>query len=103
MKKQDNSPTIGADTRVRYIKLGEAGSWEKECREKGLLRFGFGSATKERLPLCTAGKWKELSASFVKGGKDKGTATRFTNETRIFFEDAGSILWITFMGECLHW
>jgi hypothetical protein len=41
--------------------------------------------------------------SFVSEGKDKGTATRFTNETRIFFEDDGSILWITFIGERLCW
>jgi len=25
-------------TRVRYIKLGEGGSWEKECLEKGIVR-----------------------------------------------------------------
>jgi len=28
-------------TRVRYIKLGEGGSWEKECREKGTIRIGL--------------------------------------------------------------
>jgi len=33
----------------------------------------------------------------------KGTATRFTKETRLFFEDEGSTLWITFMGEQLCW
>src|SRR5262249_51996298 len=36
-------------------------------------------------------------------GTDKGTATRFTNETRLFFEDDGSILWVTFVGERLGW
>jgi hypothetical protein len=68
-----------------------------------MIRFGFGSSTAERFPLCTAGKWEALTASFIHEGKDKGTATRFTNETRHFFEDCGSILWVTFMGECLHW
>lgn len=94
---------IAADTRVRYIKLGEGGSWEKECFEKGIIRFGFGSSNAERFPLCTAGRWNELTSTFIKEGKDKGTATRFTNETRLFFEDDGSILWITFMGEGLKW
>lgn len=103
MKKPGKSVTIGANTRVRYIKLGGGGSWEKECLDKGLIRFGFGSGTNERFRLCMAGKWKELTDSFVREGKEKGTATRFTNETRLFFEDRGSILWIAFMGECLHW
>jgi hypothetical protein len=30
-------------------------------------------------------------------------ATRFTNETRLFFEDDGTTLWITFVGERLYW
>jgi hypothetical protein len=94
---------VPAKTRVRYIKLGEHGSWERECLKNGILRFGFGSANSARFPFCIQGKWKELTASFIEEGKDKGTATRFTNETRLFFEDDGSILWITFMGECLYW
>jgi hypothetical protein len=89
--------------RVRYIKLGEGGRWEKECLEKGIIRFGFGSSRAERLPLCRARQWDELTKSFIAEGKTKGTATRFTNETRLFFEDDGSTLWITFVGERLCW
>ena len=48
-------------------------------------------------------RWNDLSKSFIAEGKDKGTATRFTNELRLFFEDDGSMLWITFMGERLCW
>jgi hypothetical protein len=87
--------------RVRYIKLGEAGRWENECIEKGIVRFGFGSASDERFPLCRAGRWDELTQSFIASGRTRGTATRFTNETRLFFEDEGSTLWITFVGERL--
>ncbi len=90
-------------TRVRYIKLGEGGSWEKECLEKGTIRIGFGSAESQRFGLCQSGRWGDLSKSFIAEGKDKGTATRFTNELRLFFEDDGSTLWITFMGERLCW
>ena len=90
-------------SRVRYIKLGSAGGWEDECLKKGIIRFGFGSATEERFPLCNQRRWPDLMASFIEEGKDKGTATRFTNETRLFFEDQGSILWITFIHEQLHW
>ncbi|MCX5823878.1 MAG: hypothetical protein NTY86_10340 [Deltaproteobacteria bacterium] len=89
--------------RVRYIKLGREGRWEKECAEKGIIRFGYGSATAERFSLCREHRWGDLTKSFIAEGKDKGTAKRFTNETRLFFEDDGSILWITFMGERLCW
>jgi hypothetical protein len=41
--------------------------------------------------------------SFLAEGKTKGTATSFTNQTRRFFEDDGSTLWITFKGERLYW
>jgi hypothetical protein len=89
--------------RVRYIKLGAEGRWEKECSDKGILRFGFGSANSKRFPFCRDRRWGNLTTSFIAEGKDKGTATRFTNETRLFFEDDGSTLWITFMGERLCW
>lgn len=89
--------------RVRYIKLGEGGSWEAECLRKGIIRFGFESASAERFPLCRAGRWQELTQSFLKEGKTKGTATRFTNETKQFFTDDGSTLWITFSGGSLYW
>jgi hypothetical protein len=88
---------------VRYIKLGEGGGWENECREKGIVRYGFGTSSAERFPLCRAGRWGELTKSFIAEGKNKGTATRFTNETRLFFEDDGSTLWITFIADRLCW
>jgi hypothetical protein len=89
--------------RVRYIKLGEGGRWEKTCLDRGLLRIGFGTGSPVRFRQCVAGRWKDLTAHFVARGKDKGTATRFTNEVRHFFEDDGSTLWITFVGERLCW
>jgi hypothetical protein len=91
-------------SKVRYIKLGEGGSWEKECLSKGIVRFGFGSATPQRFPLCGGKKWDELKKTFLAEPRmSKGTATRFTNETRIFFEDDGTTLWLTFVGEQLCW
>ena len=90
-------------TRVRYIKLGRGGSWEKECLESGIIRIGFGSAQGRRFELCRSGRWDDLLESFIAEGRDKGTANRFSNELRVFFEDDGSILWITFVGERLYW
>lgn len=92
-----------APKEVRYIKLGRNGQWEKECLRKGIIRFGFGSANAERYALCLAGKWKRLTRSFIASGKGQGTATRSTNETRKFFKDNGSILWVTFVGERFYW
>ena len=88
---------------VRYIKLGEGGRWEKECVNNGIMRFGFGSANKTRFPLCEKGKWDELTKSFLAEGRNVGVATRFTNETRIFFEADRRTLWVTFVGERLYW
>ena len=90
-------------SRVRYIKLGEGGGWEKECLKENIIRFGFGSGRAKRFQLCRARQWDELTKSFVKAGRGSGTATRSTNEVKLFFEDDGSTLWITFVGERLYW
>ncbi len=98
-----NQAIVPPGIQVRYIKLGAGGSWEKECLDKGIVRFGFDSASARRFPLCRAKQWDQLKQSFITDKKSKGTATRFTNETRIFFEDTGSTLWITFNGAQLQW
>jgi hypothetical protein len=90
-------------SRVRYIKLGHGGGWEQECLAKNIIRIGFGSAQSKRLTLCRSRDWNGLRESFVAEGKDKGTANRFTKELRLFFEDNGSTLWITFMSDRLYW
>jgi hypothetical protein len=68
-----------------------------------MIRYGFGSGTAQRFPLCLEKRWDDLFKSFVAEGKGKGTASSFTNQTRLFFEDDGSTLWITFVGERLYW
>src|SRR6266571_266213 len=95
-------PTINP-ARVRYIKLGEKGIWEKECLDKSMIRTGLDGATAERFPLCSARQWDELMRSFIARGRTQRIATRFTNEIRLFFEDDGSTLWITFVGQRLWW
>ena len=97
------SPASINPARVRYIKLGGGGSWEQECLQKGIIRIGFGTAAGNRFVLCQSRKWEELTESFIAEGKDKGTASRFTKELRLFFEDDGATVWITFMKERLYW
>src|SRR6185295_7201992 len=66
-------------------------------------RLGFGTARSDRFLVCQSGRWDALVKSFIREGATKGTATRFTEELRLFFEDDGTTLWITFMGGRLHW
>lgn len=99
----DNDTARIAAASVRYIKLGAGGAWEQECVSRGLVRFGFNSATQQRYTLCLQARWDELRASFLAEGFNPGKATGFTNETRRFFEDDGSTLWITFAGERFLW
>lgn len=98
-----NTP-IPPTVRVRYIKLGVGGKWEKECLTNGVIRFGFGSATAKRFPLCCAHNWNQLRKDILSDPRmTEGVATRFTNETQKFFEDNGTTLWITFGEEQLWW
>jgi hypothetical protein len=101
-KKTTNLPQVHP-ARVRYIKLGHGGGWERECVAKGIIRIGFASGAPERFNQCRSGRWKAVAASFKRAGKTGGTATRFANELRLFFEDDGSTLWITFAGDRLYW
>lgn len=87
---------------VRYIKLGEGGAWERECVEQGTLRFGFESGETETFAWAQARQWDDLAAAW-RASKSAGTATRFTNETRLFFEAGPSDLWVTFVGERFYW
>ncbi|WP_115559209.1 hypothetical protein [Xanthomonas dyei] len=87
---------------VRYIKLGEGGAWERDCIEQGLLQFGTDSGNPETLQWAAEGRWSALAASW-RAVKSQGTATRFTNETRFYFEAGPEDLWITFVGERFYW
>lgn len=87
---------------VRYIKLGEGGAWERECIEQSTLRFGFESGEPETFAWAKARQWDDLAAAW-RSAESAGTATRFTNETRLFFEAGPDDLWVTFVGERFYW
>jgi len=92
-----------APNQVRYIKLGGGGDWEQECLERNIIRFGFGTASPDKISVCLSRRWDDLVEALIKEGKAKGTATNIANQTRSFFEDDGTTLWITFMKEKLYW
>lgn len=89
-------------SRVRYVKLGPQGSWERDCVERGILRVDFDTGSPEGFAMCSEGRWSDLAVDWARS-KSKGVATRFTNETRTYFEDSGDILWITFANDKLYW
>jgi hypothetical protein len=89
--------------KARYIKLGQGGAWERECLAQNIIRFSFGTGGPELYPLCIHGDWARARELWIAIGKGRGEATRRANESKIFFEDDGSILWITFHGETLWW
>ena len=88
---------------VRYLKLGEGGTWEDDCFTRGVLRMGFGSDLDRGFALCVAHDWLGFAKMWREEGRTPGVATRFANETRLFAEDDGSTLWITFSGQRLLW
>src|SRR5258707_1348621 len=96
-----------APSAVRYIKLGEHGIWEQEGLQRGIVRTGLDSAhpltAAERFALSQAGRWEDLRQSFVAAGRNPGVATRFAKEIRLFFDDDGTTLWITFAAGRLYW
>lgn len=95
------TPRVG-QARARYIKLGPKGCWEDEAIAKGILIVGFDTGDPETFELCAEGRWDALAAEWARS-KSKGVATRFTNETRFYFEDPGDTLWFTFAHDRLYW
>jgi hypothetical protein len=92
-----------APNRVRYIKLGEGGRWAEFALQNSVNCIGFGAQRVDRFAWCQARQWDQLAESFVAEGRSRPVATRFVREVRTFFEDDGSVLWITFIGEWLYW
>lgn len=81
-------------SRVLYIKLGESGAWWGECRSESLIRLGFFSGDPEVLDLIHRGDWDAVREYWK--ARRCGTPTAHMNQTRLFFEDDGSTLWVTF-------
>jgi len=89
--------------KVQYIKLGNGGKWEQLCLREGIIRFDYESADPESMQLCREGRWGELTAQWQAARGNKAVGTRDVKETRIYWEDNGDTLWITFAGDDLYW
>jgi hypothetical protein len=83
-----------------YIKLVRSGSWEKECIETGILRFGYRETP---FDAAVSGEWETVRKIWLDVRKDEGAATRDVIQIRHFFEAGEDTLWITFYGGLLWW
>lgn len=89
-----------APAAVRYIKLGEKGSWTALCVERGELRLGFRDVPHD---LCAAGDWEAVRQVFLAEGRAPSAASRFVGELKDFYERDGDCLWVTFHDDRLWW
>lgn len=85
--------------RVRYIKLGSRGDKEAWCFSNNFIYIGFGSD--KHFPLCINNDWDGLIGAYRAEGRSKPTQAR--NQVKTFFDDDGSILWVTFSGQKMWW
>ncbi len=88
---------------IRFIRLGEGGSWADDCFSEGIIRLGFSTGTPEILKLAKAKKWVEVRAYWLARDHAAQVASSYTNQMKTFFEDDGSTLWITIRNQFLYY
>lgn len=96
MKEQDFSGI----QQVIYIKLGEGGSWERQCLQDGTIRVGFYEVPSD---LAQSRDVAAIRQIYINDGVDSGTATRYVGELIKFYNADETTLWITFSGGMLYW
>lgn len=86
--------------KVRYIKLGAGGEWEKWCLDNDAIRLGYKSQYHNE---SMNGEWEIVRNHWLKKRNSKGAATRDLNQIRDFYELKEDDLWITFHQRKLYW
>lgn len=89
--------------KIRYIKLGPGGVWEQPCKREGVMRVNLSTGHPMTMEWALAGEWDKISEDWRKHGHSPSVATRYTNEIREYFEDDGTMLWVTFIDDSLHY
>lgn len=95
-----NPPAKIEPSKALYIKLGRSGSWERECLENGILRFGYKETP---FDAAVSGDWKTVHKTWLAKRDDPGVATRDVSQIRYYFEAGEDTLWITFHDGRLWW
>lgn len=89
--------------KVRYIKLGPGGIWEQSCKNDGTMRVNLSTGHPMTMQWALAGEWEKIAEDWRRHGHNPSVATRYTNEIREYFQDDGTMLWVTFIDDSLHY
>ena len=88
-------------SKIRFIKLGEKGIWEKWCLDNNAIRLGYDSGQHEE---SLNGDWEKVKKYWLNfRNGDKRVAQRDINQIRDFYELEEEDLWITFHQRKLYW
>jgi hypothetical protein len=87
--------------KIRFIKLGERGKWERSCLADGTVRLGYESPHHQA---SLRGEWDAVRAFWLsaRNGSQR-MASSDLNQIRDFYELSSGDLWITFHGKHLYW
>ncbi|HEH9432597.1 TPA: hypothetical protein SIA29_004352 [Aeromonas sobria] len=88
--------------KIRYIKLGDGGKWERYCiEEQQVLRLGYESPHHQE---SLGGDWDTVRNFWLSARKgNNGAASRDLNQIRDFYELSESDIWITFYRRKMYW
>jgi len=87
--------------KVRYIKLGAGGDWEKWCLDNDAIRLGYESPYHNE---SVNGEWEIVRSYWLDARNgNEGATTRDINQIRDFYELTEDDLWITFHQRKLYW
>ncbi|AFI83759.1 MULTISPECIES: restriction endonuclease [Gammaproteobacteria] len=88
--------------KIRYIKLGDGGKWERHCiEEQQTLRLGYESPHHQE---SLSGEWDTVRNFWLSARNgNQGAASRDLNQIRDFYELSESDIWITFYQRRLYW
>lgn len=88
--------------KIRYIKLGDGGKWERYCiEEQQVLRLGYESPHHQE---SLDGDWDTVRKFWLSARKgNNGAASRDINQIRDFYELLESDIWITFYRRKMYW
>ena len=100
--------TISAEVRrrleqpsaIRFIRLGESGSWANEAFAAGTIPFKYRNV--DHAP-CSDGDWDAVRKQIAASGRKPGAIGGDIRELRDFYEADDHCLWITFADGHLWW
>jgi hypothetical protein len=94
---------------VRYIKLGAGNAHAEHCINEGKIILGFWTYLPEMFNACLNKDWKSVEEiirqqrTLGNGGREPRSVVNDLRQVKEFFDDDGSIIWITFHNRKMYW